>query len=337
LKVLILTPTCLPDLTGNAMTAERLRFGLCKEGIEVEVITPCSHSLPSKIESFKPDLIHALHARKSGVTAMTSSSRHIIPYLVTITGTDLYMDLPDSNRNDASLVLQAAGAVIVYSDLTLKRLLSEVPAISTKARVIKKAIHFNEKGDKKISPSNNGAFLLPSGIRPVKATSFAIAPLERLRQEFPRISLTVAGPRLDNAEWELFCRKSEGKDWIRHLTVSHDEMPGLYGEAAIVLNTSISEGLSNAVLEAMYFARPILASDCEGNMAAFTEGKEGLFYKEGDEEDFIKKARLLLNDSTLSLELGRNGRERILHGHNLDGEIDAHISLYKELLQEGIN
>ena len=332
MKVLILTPTCLPDLTGNAMTADRLRFGLCKEGIEVEVITSGSHNLPSKIESFRPDIIHALHARKSGVTAMAHSRRLKTPYLVTITGTDLYLDLLDSNRNDASLVLQEAGAVIVYSECTLKRLISELPATSAKVRVIKKAIHFNETGDKKISPSKNGAFLLPSGVRPVKATPFAIAPLERLRQDFPDISLTVAGPRLDDAEWELFCRKSEGKDWIRHLTVSHDEMPGLYGEADIVLNTSISEGLSNAVLEAMYFGRPILASDCEGNMAAFAEGEEGLFYKGGNEEDFTKKARRLLNEPELKLELGRKGREKILRDQNPATEINAHISLYKELL-----
>lgn len=314
------------------MTAERLRCGLAKEGIEAEVIRSDSPHLSSKMTSFKPDIIHALHAKKSGLTAMDCSRQHKTPYLVTITGTDLYLDLLDSNRNDTSLVLQATDAVIVYSNLTLNRLKSELPKISTKARVINKAVHFNETSTKDISSSKKAAFLLPSGIRPVKSPSFAVEPLEKLRQEFPDISLTVAGPRLDDTEWELFFRKSKGKDWIRHLTVSHDEMPDLYREADIVLNTSISEGLSNAVLEAMYFERPVLASDCEGNMAAIREGKEGLFYKNGDEEDFIKKARLLLKDPALRLELGRKGNEKILHEHSLNGEIKAHISLYEELL-----
>lgn len=319
------------------MTAERLCYGLVREGIEVEVIRSDSADLPSKMTRFRPDIVHALHARKSGITAMNCSKRHKVPYLVTITGTDLYIDLLDSNRDDASLVLEAAGAVIVYSDPALKRLISELPALATKARVIKKAIHFSETKDKNIRPLRGAAFLLPSGIRPVKATTFAIAPLEFLKEEFPNISLTVAGPRLDDAEWELFCRGSEGKNWISHLTVSHDEMPRLYGEADIVLNTSISEGLSNALLEAMYFERPILASDCEGNMAAFRSGDEGLFYTGGDEEDFIKKARQLLNDRLLRLEMGRKGREKILHGHNLHGEIDAHINIYKELMQNRLD
>ena len=337
MKLLILTPTCLPDLTGNAMTAERLRYGLSKEDIEVEVevIRAGDSNLSSRIEAFGPDIIHALHARKSGATAMDCSRRHKIPYLVTITGTDLYLDLLNSNRNDASLVLQGAGAVIVYSELTSKRLLSEVPSLSDKTRVIKKAIHFNHTCNKDISTHKRAAFLLPSGIRPVKAPSFAIAPLEKLRQEFPDISLTVAGPRLDDTEWDLFCSKSKGKDWIRHITVSHDEMPDLYGEAEIVLNTSISEGLSNAVLEAMYFGRPVLASNCEGNMAAIRKGKEGLFYKNGDEEDFINKSRLLLNDPDLRLELGKKGREKILHEHTLHMEINGHIKIYKELLHIG--
>lgn len=333
MKILILTPTCLPDLTGNAMTAERLRCGLVKEGIEAEVTRSDSADLPSKLTSFRPDIIHALHARKSGLAAMSASRRHKAPYLVTITGTDLYLDLLDSNRNDTSLVLKGAGAVIVYSELTSKRLLSAVPALTDKIRVIKKAIHFNHTCNKDIPSPQKATFLLPSGIRPVKAPSFAIAPLEKLRQEFPNISLTVAGPRLDDTEWDLFCSKSKDKNWIRHITVSHDEMPYLYGEAEIVLNTSISEGLSNAVLEAMYFGRPVLASNCEGNMAAIKKGKEGLFYKNGDEEDFINKARLLLKDPAFRLNLGRKGKEKILHEHNLDGEIKAHISLYKELLR----
>jgi len=334
-KVLILTPTRLPDLTGNAMTAERLRFGLEKEGIKVEVIRSDSPHLPSKLTAFKPDIIHALHAKKSGLTAMDCSRLQKIPFLVTITGTDLYRDLLDSNRNDTSLVLEATGAVVVYSNLTLDRLKSELPNIPAKTRVINKAVHFNETSTKDISSPKKAAFLLPSGIRPVKAPSFAIEPLEKLKKEFPHISLTVAGPRLDDGEWELFSRKSKGKDWIRHFTVSHDEMPDIYREADIVLNTSISEGLSNAVLEAMYFGRPVLASNCEGNMAAIENGKEGLLYKNGDEEDFINKARLLLRDPAVRLKLGRNGKEKILHEHSLDGEINAHISLYKELLKAG--
>jgi len=335
LKVLILTPTCLPDLTGNAMTAERLRYGLSKEGIETEVIRADDSNLSSRIEAFGPDIIHALHARKSGLAAMDCSRQHKAPYLVTITGTDLYMDLRDSNSNNASIVLQEAGAVIVYSELTSRRLLSAAPALTDKTRVIKKGIHFNDISDKDVLSSRKSAFLLPSGIRPVKATTFAIDPLEKLRQEFPYISLTVAGPRLDDAEWDLFCRKTKGRNWVRYLTVSHDEMPGLYEEAEIVLNSSISEGLSNAVLEAMYFRRPVLASDCEGNMAAFTSGEEGLFYKLGDEKDFIEKARLLLSDPVLRLKLGRKGREKILHEHTLQGEINAHIKIYKELLHIG--
>ncbi len=317
------------------MTAERLRYGLAKEGIEAEVIRSDSADLPSKMTSFRPDIIHALHARKSGLTAMNCSRRHKAPYLVTITGTDLYLDLLDSSSNDTSLVLQGAGAVIVYSELTSKRLLSAVPALTDKTRVIKKAIHFNHTCKKDIPTPKKAAFLLPSGIRPVKAPSFAITPLEKLRQEFPGISLTVAGPRLDDTEWDLFSSKSKGKDWIRHITVSHDEMPGLYGEAEIILNTSISEGLSNAVLEAMYFGRRVLASDCEGNMASISSGEGGLFYKNGDEEDFIKKARHLLKDPALKLEIGRKGKEKILHKHNLYGEINAHISLYEELLHTG--
>ena len=333
MKVLILSPTCPPELTGNAVTAKRLYSGLGAKGVEVGLLRSDLEDLDSQVSALKPDIIHALHAKKSGEVAMEMSERYKIPYLVTITGTDLYIDLCQSGSRDVPIVLDKAAAVIVCSELTKDRLLSALPGLSARLKVIKKSIPFDTPPETHSSTATGTAFLLPSGIRPVKDPSFAIKPLEMLRKKYPELSLTVAGPRLDKGEWASFCTKSAGRDWIRYLTVSHDAMPGLYMNADVVLNTSLSEGLSNAVLEAMHFGRAVLVSDCEGNRAAISSGIEGLLYRTGDEGDFIEKARKLLSNPALRMELGKRATEKIRREYRLDTEIEAHIGLYRGLLE----
>ena len=302
--------------------------------MEVSLLRADSENISSRVLAIKPDIIHALHAKKSGTIAMKMSEQYNIPYLVTITGTDLYIDFCQSDNRQVPIVLSKAAAIIVSSELTKDRLLLALPRLSTRLKVIKKSTSFNTPHETRPNIGTGITFLLPSGIRPVKDPGFAIEPLENLRKKYPNITLTVAGPRLDETEWELFCAKSEGKDWINYITVSHDAMPELYMNADIILNTSLSEGLSNAVLEAMYFGKAVLVSDCEGNRAAISDEKEGLIYRTGDVEDFICKAESLINDSALRTKLGTNASEKINREYRSDVESKAHIELYRELLEQ---
>ncbi|MBM2837791.1 MAG: hypothetical protein HW415_416, partial [Deltaproteobacteria bacterium] len=58
LRILIVTPAYLPDVTGNSITAHRLYKGLSDKGVEVKVVVAADCKTPD----FQPDIIHALHA-----------------------------------------------------------------------------------------------------------------------------------------------------------------------------------------------------------------------------------------------------------------------------------
>lgn len=60
-KLLILTPTALPAVTGNAMTAERWRRSLVGTGLDVRVIATegiAAQDLLRDIDRFAPDIFH---------------------------------------------------------------------------------------------------------------------------------------------------------------------------------------------------------------------------------------------------------------------------------------
>ena len=69
LRVAILTPTALPGVTGNAVTAERWRRHLSQKGAAVLVIETASadpRQLVAELDDFHPHLIHAHHVTRAG-------------------------------------------------------------------------------------------------------------------------------------------------------------------------------------------------------------------------------------------------------------------------------
>ncbi|MDO8446716.1 MAG: glycosyltransferase [Deltaproteobacteria bacterium] len=329
-RVLIVTPSYLPDITGNAVTAHRLYKGLRDRGIEVQV--QCRGGVTPPLQ-FRPDIIHALHALKGGVPAMEMAERLDVPFVVTITGTDLNIDLLQSENLEILKVLDKAARIVTYSPLSKERLSSRLPVVSRKITVIGPSVEIaRQKGGISSLPSGFN-FLLPSGIRKVKGPAFAIRPLEALRSEFPSIKLTIVGPLIDDAEWKNLSDAMGGKEWISYMKVTHEEMPDIYDSAAVVLNTSVSEGLSNAILEAMSLGKAVLASDCEGNRAVISDGLDGILYKQGDEADFLRKAKRLVLDLEFRERLGRAAREKVAIEFSRDAEIDGHLRLYGEVLE----
>lgn len=339
LRVLIVTPTYVPEITGNAITAQRLYKGLSEKGVEVQVVQSSevqklrSSGSYSELCTLNSELflIHALHALKGGMYAMEMAESLNVPFVVTVTGTDLNIDLLQSKNPQILDVFDKAARIITYSPLSKEGLLSRLPSLSRKASIIRPSVNIGEpKGKRSLPPGFN--FLLPSGIRKVKDPVFAIRPIDALKKEFPSTNLTVVGPALDDIVWKNFSDAINGKEWISYIKVSHDEMPDIYSSADIVLNTSVSEGLSNAILEAMHFGKAVLASDCDGNRGVISDGHDGILYHQGDEEDFIRRARILITDTELREILGRAAKEKVENEYSLDAEIEGHLRLYQEVV-----
>ena len=60
------------------------------------------------------------------------------------------------------------------------------------------------------------------------------------------------------------------------------------------ISTAIWEGSSLAMIDAAYIGIPILCSDCPSGRKEFIgENERGFLYKQGDDEDFLKKFSLM--------------------------------------------
>lgn len=86
-------------------------------------------------------------------------------------------------------------------------------------------------------------------------------------------------------------------------------------EADAFVLSSFSEGMPNALLEAMAYQKPVVVSDIDCNSEIVNESKCGFLFKRSDEEDLARKMLEMMNISdSQRLTYGMCGRSYI-HSH----------------------
>jgi glycosyltransferase involved in cell wall biosynthesis len=94
------------------------------------------------------------------------------------------------------------------------------------------------------------------------------------------------------------------------------------------LLSSLSEGLSNAALEAMACGLPVVTTDCGGMREAITDGIEGLITPVRDAAALALALERLWQIPDLRQRMGEAGRRRILSDYTLKRQIDQFVDLF---------
>ncbi len=297
------------------------------------------------------DVLHAFHAFKAGVAVREASLALGMPYVVSVTGTDVHEDLARPDRRDAVLsVLRDAGAILVASEEAAREV-SGLPSVTTPCVVVPKGV---EPAARAPPPSpGRTLFLHVASWREVKNNLFPLEPLARLAAEIPDLELLFLGPILEERYREPWRRLAGAYPFARHGgCVEPARMAEMYAGAAVVLNTSHSEGAANSILEAMAAGKAVLASDVRGNAGLIHhdescwEDSTGVLYRTRpprergapstgperrihDAEDFLAKARRLAADEALRFKIGSNARRFVLEHHSTKREIEKVLEAYR--------
>ena len=112
------------------------------------------------------------------------------------------------------------------------------------------------------------------------------------------------------------------------------DIPQLLAEASVSVLPSLSEGLSNSVLEAMAAALPVVATRVGGNPEAVEDGVTGFLVGPHAPEELARAIDALLADPALARRLGQNGRRRIEERFSLPKMARETENFYTSLLDE---
>src|SRR5947208_3171096 len=340
-RVAILAPFTPPSVRGNAVTVARIARGLSERGVALRVWDLSVReeaAVAAEVEAYRPALVHAFHAHRTGRLALALARRLEVPLVVTFTGTDANHDLFDAERAPVvRRILEGAACLTVFHASIGERVAAVLPDLRARLVVVPQSVGLGtgEPFDLRSRwplPPGIVSFVLPAGIRPVKNPMLPLAPLGRLATRFPEIRLIYAGPLLDPDSGEALLRGLSSLPWARHIgTVPHAQMASLLSQSDVVLNCSLSEGgMANSVLEALAAGRAVLASDIEGNRSLVDHGVTGFLFR--DEADFALRAAQLVSDPELRARLGLAGRELVAQQYPLSREIDGYRDVYRPLI-----
>jgi len=164
----------------------------------------------------------------------------------------------------------------------------------------------------------------------VKGGDELLAALERPEPAELRVLLSGPG-ELPERGRELIERRPD-VEW--HGWLEEAEKEELLREAAIFVLPSTSEGLPMALLEAMAWARAIVATAVGGVPDVLSDGVDGLVVPPSDPDALAAALARLAGDPELRERLGQAARERArrLNAEEVTGRLET---IYTELLATG--
>jgi glycosyltransferase involved in cell wall biosynthesis len=167
----------------------------------------------------------------------------------------------------------------------------------------------------------------------LKGVDDLLRSLPSLVPRVPGLSLLVLGEGPAEADLKALTADLGMASHV-HFLGFRDPDPYLQAADVFVLPTW-SEGLSNALLEAMACGLPCIATRVSGNIEVLEHNDTGLLVEPGRPDGLAAAVRGLLEDPSRGAALGRNARQRVERRYSAARMVADYRSLFSRLVADG--
>lgn len=105
-------------------------------------------------------------------------------------------------------------------------------------------------------------------------------------------------------------------------------------EVAVSVMPSLSEGLSNTLLESMSLGKPVVATRVGGNPEIVVEGSTGLLVEPQQSATLAEAILQLLSNPLRARQMGEAGRERVKQHFSVERAVGRTQQLYRDLMKQ---
>ena len=166
-----------------------------------------------------------------------------------------------------------------------------------------------------------------------KGHEYALQAMRKLADRGVALQFDIVGEGSDRQRL-LFTIHDLGLEKMvtLHGSLNEDAVLRLLQNTDAFLLSSLSEGISNAVLEAMACGLPVVSTDCGGMAEAMTNGTEGFLVPVRDPEGMTTALAHLAADRDLARKMGEAGRDRVEREFTIKRQVNQWLELYRALL-----
>jgi glycosyltransferase involved in cell wall biosynthesis len=167
-------------------------------------------------------------------------------------------------------------------------------------------------------------------LTPVKRHNSLISAVARLVSCVPAIRLLVVG---DGPLRSVLAAQAKDEGIADRVFFAgwRDDVPEMLAGMDAYVCSSESEGMNNALLEAMASGLPIVATDVGDNGVVLRDRTEGLLVRPGSVDELVNMLKLLADSADLRRKLAAAARERVA-SYDLARSVRAYELYYQTLL-----
>jgi len=167
----------------------------------------------------------------------------------------------------------------------------------------------------------------------VKQHDLFLRVAARLARRLAQVHFVLVGDGPLRPELEALVEQLGLRDRVTFLGDRRD-IPAVLASLDISVSASSSESLSNVIMESMAAGIPVVASNVGGNPELVAQGKTGLLFPPGVEEEFAVALETLVLQPELRKQFAASARERAQAEYAIPRVRDRYQDLYRGLLAE---
>lgn len=245
------------------------------------------------------------------------------------------------------------GRAYIFADRVLMRRFDRVILVShamrrrlpswwvpdSRVRILHNALMVDSYGEnfspRSGEPGSRGVVnLLSVGrLSPEKGQALLLRAAARVKSEYPGVRVLFAGTGPLEGELRQLADELGLTADVSFLGYVRD-MPSLYAAADLVVQSSLTEGLPNAMLETAFLGIPVVATSVGGTAEVIEHGVSGWLVEPGSVGALERGIRAFLEQPLRFAKMARAGRQVIESNFNFDVRTEEQTRIYQECVLE---
>jgi glycosyltransferase involved in cell wall biosynthesis len=169
-------------------------------------------------------------------------------------------------------------------------------------------------------------------LREAKGHRYLIQSLPKVLHKYPDLKLIIIGDGELKDELNILAKKVNVEKHVLFLGQRRD-VRELISVFDLLVQPSLTEGISIVILEAMAASKPVIATDVGGNSTLVEKHRTGLLVAPGDTESLANAIVCLLDNKEERVIMGKAGFERAKQNYSLQKSVSEYEKIYLSLLE----
>jgi glycosyltransferase involved in cell wall biosynthesis len=172
-------------------------------------------------------------------------------------------------------------------------------------------------------------------LQPLKGLNYFVEAAAQVAARYGRARFLVVGDGVEREPVSALSKELGVADKVI-FTGFRTDTPEILSELSISVSSSLTEGLSNTLLESSASGIPVIATRVGGSPEIVLDGETGLIVPPRDPAALADAMCLLLENPEFARAMGEAGRQRVHDYFSVERNVQQTETLYTQLLNEAV-